>query len=72
MGVDSVYFWFIHAFAKLARRGSEGGQMSEPKMPEPGELSCSNIYISSVRSQSVVERDEALLTPQETREHGHE
>ena len=42
---------------------------TEPKLPEEGEYLCMRLYQSTGRAQTVVEREDALRTPEETNEH---
>jgi hypothetical protein len=51
--------------AKLAYQQSGEGRQTEPILPCEGEHLCVGIYKTTGSSQKVVQRDDALLTPEE-------
>ena len=53
--------------AKFAHQGE--GLTAEPLVSQPGEHLCSRIYTATGKKQVVVERDDALLKPEETNTH---
>ena len=59
--------------AVLLRRKVLGDEVedqgAEPVLPHNGEHLCIRIYVSTYRAQSIVERDDSLLTADEVNKH---
>ena len=51
--------------AKLAYQDRREGRQAEPVLPRPGEHLCVRTYASTGIAQSMVQRDDALLIPEE-------
>ena len=64
---DEEYLELCYAShtAKLAYQQSGEGRQTEPILPVEGEHLCVRSYKTTGSSQKVVQRDDALLTPEE-------
>ena len=58
--------------AKLAYQQSGVCRQTEPKLPREGEHLCVRIYKTTGSSQKVVQRDDALLAPDEVQKNWKE
>eukprot|EP00969_Alexandrium_andersonii_P079493 3504938-Alexandrium_andersonii.AAC.1 len=67
---DCLELCFTRETAKLAYQGSEGGHQTDPAFLGPAEHLAARVYVQPGKtSQAVAQRDDALLTPEETKQH---
>ena len=62
---DVLELWYTADTAKLAYQEPQGGWAAEPQLPAEGEYLCVQVFASTNRAQTVVQRDSALLKPDE-------
>ena len=55
--------------AKLAYQGNREGRQAEPMFPQLGEHLCARTYTATGTTQTVIQRVDALLTPDEVNKH---
>jgi len=64
---EVLELWYTADTAKLAYRKGQGGPTANLPFPEAGEFLRVQVYASTSRAQTVVQRDDALLKPEEVK-----